>query len=67
MMNTLNRLLTVQLLAVFGIIVGDLAASQVVMTAAAATFAVALVAMFVQMTTALLVGLRQSSIHSSVC
>jgi len=65
-MNTLNRLLTVQILAALGVIAGELAASELAVTVAAVTFFVALAAMFVQMTTALLVGLRQFSIRSSV-
>lgn len=60
-MTTLQQqLLIVQLLAVIAAFGGELAGLETVVTAGVATFFVALGALFVQMTTALITGLRQS-------
>ncbi|WP_340099113.1 hypothetical protein [Salinibaculum salinum] len=59
-MDSLNNLLTIQILAVLVALVGEIVTSELLMTAAIVMFFVALTAMFVQMTTALLVGLEQS-------
>jgi hypothetical protein len=59
-MDSLNNLLTIQILAVLVALVGEIVTSEPLVTAAIVTFFVALAAMFLQMTTALLVGLEQS-------
>ncbi|WP_302080518.1 hypothetical protein [Salinibaculum rarum] len=59
-MDSLNHLLTVQIFAILVAVVGEIAASELLLTVAIGTFFIAFVAMFVQMTTALLVGLGQS-------
>ncbi|MEF8786668.1 MAG: hypothetical protein V5A45_12100 [Haloarculaceae archaeon] len=59
-MDSLNNLLTIQILAVLVALVGEIVTSELLVTVAIVTFFVALAAMFVQMTTALLVGLEQT-------
>jgi nitrogen fixation-related uncharacterized protein len=59
-MDSLNHLLTVQILAVLVALAGEVTASEPLVTVAIVTFFVALAAMFAQMTAALLAGLNQS-------
>ena len=65
-MKLLTRLLALQLLAVVVALAGELVASDPLVTAGVATFFVALALMFVQMTAALVAGLRRSDRRASV-
>ncbi len=59
-MDSLNKLLSVQILAFLVAFVGEIAASELLVTAAVVTFFATFTGMFAQMTTKLLVGLSQS-------
>lgn len=59
-MEFLNHLLTIQILAALGAVVGELVTSELLVTVAFLTFFTALVGMFVQMTATFLVGLNRS-------
>lgn len=60
-MDLLNRLLSLQILAILGALLGEAVASELLARVAVGAFAVALLAMFVQMTGSLLSGLRRST------
>lgn len=59
-MDSLNQLLSLQILAFLVAFVGEIAASELLVAVAVVAFFVTLAAMFAQMTTKLLVGLSQS-------
>jgi len=65
-METLDQLLTVQMLAALGAVAGELVSSELLVAAAVATFFVAFATMFVQMTTTFLVGLGRSDGRATV-
>jgi len=60
-MKTLNHLLAVQIIAILGALLGDVVASEPLVRVAVGAFAVALLAMFGQMTRSLVSGLRRST------
>jgi uncharacterized membrane protein YfcA len=60
-MDLLHELLALQILAIFGAFLGEAVASELLTSVAVGAFAVALLAMFVQMTGSLLSGLRRSA------
>ncbi len=60
-MDLLHRLLTVQVLAILGTFLGEAVASELLVAAAVSAFAVAVPAMFAQMTGSLLSGLAGST------
>jgi len=63
----LQTLLAVQLFAIAAAVVGDAFLGGALVALGVGTFFLALAAMFVQMTTALLVGLRESDGHARAC
>jgi hypothetical protein len=65
-MTMQNRLLAAQLLALAVALVGEFAAADVLVTVGITMFFVALAALFVQMTTALITGLSRSDGRATV-